>query len=260
MDNLFTVAITNLTVHFSWVHHQLPGMTVWDEADFILVDSGLPCDTFNAVCRARLMPDNASEHIQAVNAYFADVQYPFSWWVNPGDEPGNLGQLLINNGLHEAETELAMGMDLNQLKDDWLLPDGLVIRRVCTKQQLQDFAQIVAANWTPPDEDVVRFYDLAAPVLLTEDAPLWLYIGYLGETPVATSELTVGGGVVGLYNICTLMAYRRRGIGYAMTLQPLLEAQSVGFHTAILQASDEGSSVYQKIGFEVFGQVTEYKP
>jgi predicted acetyltransferase len=85
-------------------------------------------------------------------------------------------------------------------------------------------------------------------------------VGYLDDVPVAASELTVGGGVVGLYTVCTLAAYRRRGFGTVLTLHPLLEARAQGHNTAILQASTEGEPVYTRLGFIPFGQITEYKP
>jgi ribosomal protein S18 acetylase RimI-like enzyme len=105
---------------------------------------------------------------------------------------------------------------------------------------------------------VLRFYELAAPVLLRDDAALWLYVGYLDDIPVATADLAIGGGVVGLYSICTLEAYRRRGFGSALTLQPLLDARAQGYRTAILQSAAD--SLYARAGFEPFGEITEYKP
>jgi ribosomal protein S18 acetylase RimI-like enzyme len=166
----------------------------------------------------------------------------------------------VDAGLRLAETEIAMAADLSALRIHDLSPGGLAIRRVRTAAELQDFARIVAANWTPPDPEVCRFYELAAPVRLTRDAPQWLYVGYLAGAPVATAELTVGGGVAGLYNICTLADYRRRGIGTALTLQPLLDARKSGVHTGVLQAAADGVGIYTRIGFQRFGDITEYKP
>jgi GNAT superfamily N-acetyltransferase len=258
---LTAAANANLATHFGWVQARAPGMLVRDIDDLLLVDSGLPCDTFNLVSRARLTPASAPERIREAIGHFTAAGRPFSWWVNPGDEPSDLGALLTEAGLQAAETELAMAADLSRLQRVGdLSPGGLEIQRVRTKRQLEDFARVVAANWTPPDENVLRFYELAAPLLLGDDAALWLYIGYLDGVPVATSELTVGGGVAGLYNICTLEGYRRRGFATALTLRPLLDARKAGYRAAILQASDDGAKVYARIGFEPFGQITEYKP
>jgi GNAT superfamily N-acetyltransferase len=253
-------ADANLVTHIGWVQQRTPGMRIVDAPDLVLVDSGLPCDTFNVVCRARLGQGTARERIRAVVEYYADVGRPFSWWGSPGDQPPELDGLLRATGLHPAETELVMAADLAALRAGDLAPGGLQNRRVRTAGELHDFAEIIAASWTPPDAHVLHFYELAAPALLAADAALWLYVGYLGEVPVATAELTVGNEVVGLYNIVTRAAYRRRGFGTALTLQLLLDARGCGYRMAILQASAMGESVYARVGFEPFGQITEYKP
>jgi len=163
-------------------------------------------------------------------------------------------------GLQEDYSELAMAADLRQLSAGDLTPNGLQIRRVRTPEQLADFAHIISIMWTPPDPEVVNFYQLAAPAILKPDSPMWFYVGYVDETPVATAEATVADGIVGLYNICSLPDFRQRGFGTAMTLQPLLDARAENVTTAILQATELGARVYARLGFESFGTITEYKP
>lgn len=250
----------NLLIHFSWVQQHTPGMRVALHEDITLIDSGLPCDTFNAAIRTRMTEETVAGRIPDVLAWFEQTRRPYAWWVGPADTPGSLGQRLQDAGLEAAQTDPAMVADLAGLKSADTSPGGLAIRRVTTPEELHAFARINAANWSPPDRFVVRYYTLATQALLDPRSPIWLYIGYLGDVPVATSELTVGGGVVGLYNVSTDANYRRRGFGSALTLKPLLDAREAGFHTAILQAEPDGIRVYARLGFEVFGEVTEFKP
>jgi ribosomal protein S18 acetylase RimI-like enzyme len=260
LPDLRTAATANLITHFTWVQCQTSAMTVTRGPNLTITDCSLPCDTFNAVCGAQLTADNAREQIKTAIAYFADQQRPFSWWLSPGDRPDNLGKLLLEAGLKEDYSEWAMAADLRQLPTGDLAPNGLQIRRVQTVAELADFAHIISVMWTPPDPEVVRFYELAAPAILRDDSPMWFYVGYIDETPVATGEATVGDGVVGLYNICTLPEFRQRGYGTAMTLRPLLDARAKNDTTAILQATEAGARVYKRLGFETFGIITEYKP
>lgn len=255
---LAEAADENFIVHTSWAQQRTVGMTVIDDGQLLLTDSGLPTDTFNLICRARLTAETAPMRVAAALTYFEQVARPFCWWVGPADQPATLGALLLAAGLHQAETELAMAVDLAALR---LVdaPSGLEIRRVRTAQELADFAQVNAANWSPPDPLALRYFAQTATALLAPDAPQWFYVGYLDGQPVAASELTVGGGVVGLYNICTLEAYRRRGFGLALTLQPLLDARVAGHSVAVLQAATQGVRIYERIGFQTFGGITEYK-
>jgi GNAT superfamily N-acetyltransferase len=258
--DLAAAAAANLAVHMCWPQQHTPGMYVDERDDLLLVDSGLPCDTFNVVCSARLAPGSADRRIREALAYFGRVGRPFSWWASSGDQPSDLRERLDAAGLSLEEVAPAMAADLERLEDGKLDPGGLQIRRVRTPAELADFARVVAANWSPPDLHVLRFYELTAPALLGDDAPIWLYVGYLGGEPVTASELASGGGIAGLYNVCTLAAHRRRGFGAAITLRPLLDARDQGYRTAILQSSPEGERIYARAGFVRFGEVAEFKP
>ena len=260
MATLAEAADENLVTHVSWVVSRVAGMHVRADAELVLADSGLPCDTFNVVCRARFHAQRAQVRIPDAVEYFRRARRPFSWWVGPADRPDELGAVLVDCGLARADTELAMAADLGGLRGSEPPPRELEIRRVRTADDLRDFARVSAANWSPPDAHVRRFYESAAPLLLAPGAPQWLYVGYLVGEPVATSELTVGGGVAGLYNISTLEPHRRRGFGTALTLQPLRDALAHGYRTCVLHAAADGVRLYQRVGFQRFGEITEYKP
>jgi hypothetical protein len=89
-------------------------------------------------------------------------------------------------------------------------------------------------------------------------SPVHAYLAYLDGEPVATSASLDAGGVTGLYFIGTLRPARGRGIGRAITLRPLLDAQERGLRTGILQASSMGVPVYRGLGFEQYIEIREY--
>jgi GNAT superfamily N-acetyltransferase len=86
------------------------------------------------------------------------------------------------------------------------------------------------------------------PKLPDEPVPL-RWIGRIGGTVVATSRVSIGAGVAGLYAISTLPAHRGRGYGRAMTLAALRAAASLGHRIGVLQASEKGLGVYKRLGF-----------
>jgi GNAT superfamily N-acetyltransferase len=250
----------NLAVHATWATRRLAGARVQETNGLVLVDSGLPCDTFNFICRARLTTATAPERIREALDFFAVTQHPFSWWLGPGATPDDLADHLQAAGLAQAESELAMALDLGRLGDLPASPAGFDVRRVRTAADLDALAMLLASNWNPPDAQVLQYYRLIADVILAPGAVQWLYLGLLHGEPVATAELTVGGGVVGLYNISTTPVARGQGIGSLMTSFPLHHARQLGHPTAILQASEAGQNLYARMGFVPFGVVTEFKP
>ena len=258
--DLPAAADENLAVHATAVTARVAGAYVSVEPDLVLADSGLACDTFNFVCRARLTPSTAARRTAEAVNHFRAAGRPFSWWLGPGYSPDSLSQILRDQGLFEAESEVAMALDLTEIQSSPPDVEGLTIHRVRTEEDLHAYATLSAANWDPPDPHVLQYYALAAPVLLDASAPQWLYLGRIQGEAVATADATFGGGVVGLYNIATRPAFRRRGIGFAMTRAPLIEARAEGWSRGILQAAAGGLSVYQRLGFRPFGTVTEFKP
>jgi ribosomal protein S18 acetylase RimI-like enzyme len=180
--------------------------------------------------------------------------------VGPADLPTGLGTVLKEIGLQRAETGLAMALPLGGLPAQVPPVPGLEVRRLRARAELETFAGLSAANWTPPDLQVIAFYRLAADALLRPGSPQRLYIGYLEGVPVATAEATIAGGSVGLYNISTRPTCRGRGIGSVMTWRPLHDALAHGCDLGVLQAAPAGVNLYRRLGFRPFGDITEFKP
>jgi hypothetical protein len=129
--DLPAAADENLAVHATAVTARVAGAYVSVEQDLVLADSGLACDTFNFVCRARLTPSTAARRAAQAVSHFRAAGRPFSWWLGPGYSPDSLSQILRDQGLFEAESEVAMALDLTELQSSPPDVEGLTIHRVC---------------------------------------------------------------------------------------------------------------------------------
>ena len=247
----------NMVAHMAYLPTLLPGARVVAGPDLVLVDAGVPSDTFNTVCGARLDPAAADDRIAAAIGHFRDRGVPFAWWVSPVSRPADLGARLVAHGLVEAE--LGMALDLARLPVA-PPPPGLVVRQVNSPAEVAEYAGVLAANWDPPDAAVVDFYACAAAAVLAPGCPARHYVGYLDGEPVATSECFLGHEAAGLYAVVTLPRARRRGIGTAMVKAALADARAAGYRTATLQASAGGQGIYARLGFLPCGAFREYKP
>jgi ribosomal protein S18 acetylase RimI-like enzyme len=77
--------------------------------------------------------------------------------------------------------------------------------------------------------------------------------------PVATAATVIAAGAVGVYNVATLPAFRRRGHGEAVMRYALEKArQQSGCERTILQATEHGLSLYLSMGYRTVTSVDVY--
>ena len=137
------------------------------------------------------------------------------------------------------------------------IQNSLDIHRIEDRQKLKDFAAIFIAlcRYKAIYEE---YYQLIPPILYQRQTPIRFYVGYEGNTPVTTGLLVLHANVAGVYYIMTHPSYRRKGYGSAMMHHLLKCAKQEGFHLATLQASEEGKSLYERMGFRRSCLFVEY--
>jgi GNAT superfamily N-acetyltransferase len=132
----------------------------------------------------------------------------------------------------------------------------LIIQAVEDRSTLVDWTSTFVRGYGIPEVMTSPF--LALTESLATLLPFRHYLGSLNGKPVATSTLFLGAGVAGIYSVSTLPEARGRGVGTAMTLAPLREARDMGYRAGILQSSDMGYGVYERLGFQRYCQMDHF--
>jgi GNAT superfamily N-acetyltransferase len=120
---------------------------------------------------------------------------------------------------------------------------GLEVRQI-GPSEIDDFRAVARDGFEMPDVLVNAAF---RPAMLEMDA-LRAFVGYAGGRPVACSGSYLTDDIVGIYTVATVAAARGRGYGTAITAAAM---EGTAARLAVLQASEMGLPVYERMGFRV---------
>ena len=185
-------------------------------------------------------------------------QVPMAWWVGPSDPVPDMGKHLEAKDFIRGATLTGMAVDLLTLPANVSVPAGFTISKVSSACDLETWCQIMTEVSEFPDFVQRAWLEMYQSMRII-DSPLWhLYLGTQDGSPISTSALFFGAGVAGIHAVTTQPKYRGRGIGYAMTLAPLLDARSQGYRVGVLYSSEMAVNIYRKLGFQKYSQADIY--
>jgi len=251
------IITTNFLLHAYRIPSLTAGMEVVHMLNLTYINSGLNCDTFNIIHINNGQQLSIKEITEAVQ-FFRQRQLAYCIWVSQENATALVLQFFNRLNLHHQNADPGMVLDLQTYSpQENDLHQHISI--VSTPGMLADYAQVIAANWSPPDLHVLDYYRQTAAHYLNPDHGVVLAVFHHNETPIATIELFPSDAeTIGLYGLATLADQRGKGIGSAMLTYALNLAQSLGYKNAVLQASQDGIELYKKMGFQTFTQYFEY--
>ena len=213
----------------------------WDDA--WAADPGLPEPLVNTVTPLQPMTDESAADLTArLDAFYDDGEGGgwtiWSTWPTPDLEP--LGYTLL--GQPPLMVRPAGG-------DPMPIPAGLRIVEACTADELAAFERTFIDGYPAPALQPARSGTLFRAGALGGPSQFWL--GYVHGRLVTVAVSCVLAGVVGIYFVATLPDARGRGYGAAITDAA---ARANADLPAVLQSSDMGRPVYERIGFETLAR------
>lgn len=211
--------------------------------------AGVSTPIFNQLLVFEAPPMNA---LSTAVAWMRDREVPF--WVTVADP------VLEGVQDHLATLDLVSageqpGMVMSDLEAIPSTDTTVEITEVTTQNERAEFSTVTgsAFGWPPA---VVEQVDRAA----FEADGMRLFLGHVDGQPAASGLLIRSGDVAGVYSIGVLEDFRRRGLGNAMTQTVLRAGREAGCQVGVLQSSEMGHPLYDRMGFETVVTYHHFEP
>jgi ribosomal protein S18 acetylase RimI-like enzyme len=227
-----------------------------NQSSLLWVISRIPTLPFTGILRPYPPAATLADTIETTMAYFQQQHARPSWIFNPARNPPDFIAHLNYYQLKQTATLPGMALKLSGLQP--VAPHPLRVTCVADLAMLATWVSIYAESNGAPDWIGAELVSLFSATDYRSAQPLALYLGWQADQPVASAASFRVAGVVGLYEVATLPAFRQQGIASTMTYHVLEEARQHGYTLATLVSSLIAEQMYRKLGFEEFCRLVIY--
>jgi ribosomal protein S18 acetylase RimI-like enzyme len=259
-NNIKEIIQRNFMSKISYFSKYNSRVKVFENTDFIRVDSGMPSDTFN-ICVVKDGLSLEKEGILEDNAdYFNKKAYPAAFWI--WDEiNSDKERELEKNGFGLAEKETGMYIDLDKIVFKENNNNNFIIKKVISDKDMEDFSEVLGSVFgaTAEASYVKEQYKILGEEKIYNSSAMSFYTGFYNEEPVSCGALFISEESSGIYEVATKEKYRKMGFGSAVFGHLLGTAKETGRKYCILQASADGAGIYKKMGFMEICNINVYE-
>ena len=255
MDDAALLALHDRQVRGSF-HDRLP--PTWTAVqDGPLARCDTPREGFAMFTRdpSGLTPGQLTALVDRTVAHFAGTGRTFEWKTFDHDRP-DVRPLLLERGARPEPHEALVLGETRLLAGDPVLPDGLTMRQVTERPDLERIAAMESEVW---GEDWSWLADDLEERQVGPD-PVEIHVVEDGDRVVSAAWLVplTGTEVAGLWGGSTLAAYRGRGIYRALVAARATSALARGCTVLQVDASDDSRPILERLGLRTVGGTTPY--
>ncbi len=212
-----------------------------DEAALKYTDCGMAAVFFNNVFLFKPY-NNLDTKIKQAQSYFKQAERPFRVVVREeySDTIDNVAKSLalkkvdcVPMMIHRALPQIEAPSNL-----DWM--------QVTNSETLKDYRDVMASAFVFPDWLIDK---VLSDNILNEEH-LVMVVAYENGIACSGAMLIQQQELAGIYWVGTKQGYERKGLAAKVTAQAILLGRDRGCTWSILQASDKGKPVYERMGFE----------
>lgn len=226
---------------------------VIEDDECFRVTSSIPHPLFNNVLKTNVEFDS-KRFVKSIRKEYKKRKTPFLWRLWDHDKPKDIETLLMKNGGQKFQSTTLMAIDLDEFDPFSERPPELMVQTLKYGADARKFAECTCTTFGIPNEMKVPVTE----IIEMQDQNIGNYIGYIGSTAVGTATRFYSNGIAGIYNVATLPQFQGKGIGMEILNSLLLDVKQDGYQTVILHATPAGLRLYEKLGFQAYGEMKQY--
>jgi GNAT superfamily N-acetyltransferase len=251
-DGVLAAADRNMVTAWLGIVSVAPSPGIAEEDGLLLLRSGVPVSLFNPAFVTAAPADPAATVDKIVEHYKAHA-LPFVLYFRDEVAPNVAGPAEAA-GLVEHFRPPLMVLDPIPGEAAQAKPDNLRISTL-DESNLDGYGSVLSEGFGMP-RDIVE--QILGTSLLRVDG-LTGFLGTIDGEPVGTSGLFDAHGLAGVYNVATVPAARGKGVGAALTWAAALAGAATGASVSVLQASEAGMPVYERMGYRTATRYRQFE-
>ncbi len=197
------------------------------------------------------------ENVKEVIDFFKTHDVSWLWILNPIYDAKSTIKLLLSQGFKEAGSYPVMWYDLTRDLPELDLKQAY-IREVLDEKGLMEWRIPEDEGFKVDKNEQSGYFDRVENVPFGGAEAFHHYVVYKDEKPISCATLSISKYGARIDNVATCDDFLRQGFGRAVTIFAMREAQKFGCKMVCLESSNEGLSLYLKIGFKEIYQNKEY--
>jgi hypothetical protein len=205
-----------------WLSSRAPQAKCFEGRGVTATSTGLHVGLLNLALSSHFAPGSddlvITKEIEAVKAFFADREVPYTWWLSPLATPLDMDVRLQSHGL--APRDYHLPAMIAPLQPPVVWPEfnpNIQVRQAQTLDDLQVASTIRRIAFRFPAGAALTYFEDMAEDWLCGD-PARLYVARVSDADpfAAIGALIVSEGLPGVYVMATLPEWEHQGLGKAL--------------------------------------------
>ena len=255
MGDILVKADINLRESIKNIAENSPNGQIIETDDYLIFTIGRPTTESHANGVFCLNDSNYEFVFEIADKFFKERKLDYVFWINSDTNKQTEKYLKEKGYLPRREPGVAI-MSINDKIDTPEVDFNYRLTKVKNSQEIRDYITVVRDSFDLEENIAVSMFN-SEKVLNSRVNEAYLI--YKNNMPVSAVQVYKAGGVSGIYWVSTLEEERGQGLGKLITSVGTNAGFEMDSDTVVLQASQLGQYVYEKLGYNLIGYYRTYQ-